>query len=150
MLYYVQQLFANIGCSPFGVGQVAHSHFITSKIRAVTLNWNSNVAGRKRMYLVVSQPEERSCSEVWWYDSRYFCISGQTAVGWVWLEWVLTFSNLWALCRHLTSPMSLMLGGWVPIKFWAVLITRLLPCRDLFSWSIHIPNQCFLLLFCKS
>lgn len=30
----------------------------------------------------------------------------------LWLVWVLSFSMLWALCRHLTLLMSLMLCRW--------------------------------------
>lgn len=33
------------------------------------------------------------------------------------LGWLLTFSILWALCRHLASPMTLMLRRWLPIMF---------------------------------
>ena len=37
----------------------------------------------------------------------------------------LSFCILLALCRHLTSPVSLMLCKWVPVMFWAVLIPLL-------------------------
>ena len=30
----------------------------------------------------ISQPEERSCSAVWWHGSWYFCIFCQMAAGW--------------------------------------------------------------------
>ncbi len=39
-----------------------------------------SIGGVRRMNLEVSQPEESSCSGVWWYGSRYF-ISCQTAAG---------------------------------------------------------------------
>ncbi len=52
----------------------------------------------------------------------------------LWLRWVLSFSSLWALRRP--SPHSLMLGRWVPMMFWAVLITR---CRALLSWAVTNP-----------
>ena len=38
----------------------------------------------------------------------------------LWLEWKLSVSILWALFRHLTSLISLMLGKWVPMMFHAV------------------------------
>ena len=66
-----------------------------------TLNWS------------VSQPKERGCSLVWWYSSGYFCILSQMTV---WEQtvtgWVLSFCILWALCRHLTSLISVMLSRW--------------------------------------
>ena len=48
------------------------------------------------------------------------------AAGWnrLWLGRVMSFSMLWTLCRHLKSPISLMLCQWVPVIFVAVLITR--------------------------
>ncbi len=63
-----------------------------------------------------------------------FCISSQTAAGWTGCCW-------WVLHRHLTTPISLMLCRWVPMMFWAVLITR---CRTLLSWAVHKP---FVVLF---
>ena len=36
----------------------------------------------------VSQPGEWSCSVVWWYSSRYFCISCQVATGWTNRLWL--------------------------------------------------------------
>ena len=68
--------------------------------------------GVLRMSSGVSQPEESSCAVVWWYCSRYFCISCQRAAGQTgWMGgWVLSFGILWALCRHLTSLISLMLS----------------------------------------
>lgn len=68
---------------------------------------------RMRMSGEVSQPEERRCSVVWWCDGRYFCISLQTAAGST--GWVLSFSILGALRRHLTSPMPLMLSRCPPV-----------------------------------
>ena len=38
--------------------------------------------------------------------------------------WVLSFSMLWIVGRHLTSPISVMLCKWVPMMFWVVLITH--------------------------
>ena len=59
----------------------------------------------------VSQPLEISCSVVWWYSrSASFARwqqGGKTVAG-----WMLSFTILWALCRCLTSPMSLMLCRW--------------------------------------
>lgn len=37
---------------------------------------------------------------------------GETDCG---LGWVFVFEYLWAQCRHSTSPISLMLGRWVPM-----------------------------------
>lgn len=56
----------------------------------------------------------------------------------LWLQWILSFNIHWALGRHLTSPISMKLGKWVPVMFWVVLITC---CRALLSWAIHIPYQ---------
>ncbi len=54
------------------------------------------------------------------------------------LGWVLSLSILWALSRHLTSLILLMLGTCVPMMFRAVLITC---CRALLSWALHKPCQ---------
>ncbi len=48
-------------------------------------------------------------------DIVYFYISSQAAAGvnrWL-LGWVLAFSILWALCRHLNSLISLRLAVWM-------------------------------------
>ena len=50
----------------------------------------------------------------------------------------VVFSILWALCRHLTSVLSLMLLRWVPMMLWTVLIARY---RDLMSLTVHEPHQ---------
>lgn len=55
-----------------------------------------------RMSSGVSRPGDWSCSVVWLYGSRYFCICCQMAwVNTLWLGRGLSFSILWALCRHL-------------------------------------------------
>lgn len=41
---------------------------------------------------------------------------------------------LWALCRHLTLLISLMLSKCAPMMFWVVLITH---CRALLSWAMQ-------------
>ncbi len=51
---------------------------------------------------------------------------------------VLSLYILWALCRHFTSLISLMLSRLVPMTFWAVLITW---GRALLSWAGHEPCQ---------
>ncbi len=60
-----------------------------------------NSDGVQGMNLKVSQPEDRSCSGVWWYDSGYLHTSCQMAAGW--LGWLLSFSILQALRRHLSD-----------------------------------------------
>ncbi len=59
-----------------------------------------------------------------------------SSVNRLWLGWV--FSFFWALCCHLTSPMSLILCGWVPLMLWEVLITH---CRAFLSGATHEPCQ---------
>ena len=49
----------------------------------------------------VSQTEERRCSVVWWYG-RYHLSDG-SRVNRLWVGWVLAFSILWSLCRHLNT-----------------------------------------------
>ncbi len=70
---------------------------------------------------LVSQPEERSCSTVWWYSSGYFCITCQMAAGWTGCCWgptPLSLSILWVLCRYRTSLISLMLSRWCSNQRW--------------------------------
>ena len=55
-----------------------------------------------------------------------------------WIGWLLSYIILWALCRHLTSPIALMLCRWVPMIFWPVLLIR---CRDFLSWTVHKARQ---------
>ena len=62
-----------------------------------------------------SQLEEWSGSVVWWYGRGYFVyylLTDDSRMNWLWLE---SFSILLALCRYLTSPISLMLSRWVPM-----------------------------------
>ncbi len=47
------------------------------------------------------------------------------------LRWVLSFSILWTLHRQLTS---LLIGRWVPMMFWEVLIPR---CTILFLYYLN-------------
>ncbi len=56
------------------------------------------------------------------------------------LGWVLSFNILQALHRHLTSPMSLMLGRWVPMMLWAVLLT-LLQSPPVLDRAHHMPTK---------
>ena len=50
----------------------------------------------------------------------------------------VVFSVLWALSRHVTSLLSLMLFRWVPMMLWAVLIAHY---RDLMFSAVHEPYQ---------
>ncbi len=68
-----------------------------------------------RMSWGVLQTEERSCSGVWWQWIFLCRLPDGSRVNRLLLGWVLSFSIFWALCRHLTSLMSLTLGRWVPI-----------------------------------
>ncbi len=47
---------------------------------------------------------------------------GSKVVGYCGWGWVVSFHILWALRKHITSPMCLMLCRWVPMMFCAVLI----------------------------
>ncbi len=58
----------------------------------------------------------------------------------LWLGWVLSFSILQTLCMLSIPLISIMLGRWVPMMFWVVLITH---CRALLSWAVHKPRQSF-------
>ena len=65
--------------------------------------------------------EGRGCSVVESYSSGYFW----SKVTRLWPRWVLSFSILWALSsvqtpHSLASPVSLMLGRWRPVMFWAI------------------------------
>ena len=47
----------------------------------------------------------------------------------------LSFSILWALCRRLTLPISLMRCRWVPMMFWVVLFTG-------WTWLVSVWYLC--------
>ena len=70
------------------------------------MSWNPIMLQKKEMM-------NECCPVVWWYDSRYFCIFCQMAAGWTDCGWVgVVFSYLWALYRHLSLLISLMLCRW--------------------------------------
>ena len=90
-------------------------------------------------WVQVSQPEERSFSIVYWYSSGYLCIFCQTAAGSTHCGWggcclVVSF-GLWP---DLNWLVTLMIGNWVPVVLWVVLITCI---RAFLSWALHKPHQ---------
>ena len=91
-----------------------------------------------------SQPSVWSCSVIWWYSSRYLCAFCSRANK---LRQVcmLFYVILLALCRHLTSHISLMLKRWVPSMCWPVLTTRLGTFR--LSWVLTCRSPSCVRLF---
>lgn len=86
---------------------------------------------------IVLQPEERTCCEVLWDDSRYVCLSDSSRVnrGVAFLFCFLFFSC--ALGPD-TSLVSQKLGTTlVLVIFWEILITS---CR-VFSWGVYVHYQ---------
>ncbi len=106
-----------------------------NKTEKKTINYD----GVWRMNLEVPQPENRSCSVVWWYDSRYFCITCQAEAGWTRCCWVgychfVSFGLDAGASPHQCHLCSVQ----VPMMFWTVLITC---CRALLSWAVRKPCQ---------
>ena len=62
-------------------------------------------------------------------------VSFTSSVNSRWPGLVLCFSLLRALCRHLTSAISLILRWCAPTIFWVVLIKR---CRAFLSWAVPL------------
>ncbi len=117
----------NASCSPF----IRHTQ------KKKFTDYREYIYGMRRMGWGVLQPEERSCFIVWWYDSRYFCITCQMAAGWTasgWGGYCLLIS--FGLCAGTSPHLTLMLSRWVPVMFWMVLTT----CwRALLFWVMHKP-----------
>ena len=55
-----------------------------------------------------------------WCQILLYLLPDVSTVNRLWLGWVSSFSNLWALSRHLTLLISLMFYMWVPVMFWPV------------------------------
>ncbi len=70
----------------------------------------------RRVNCKISQPEERTCSVVWWYNSGYFSIACQMAAGQTgccWGGYCLLAS--FGLCAGTSPDCSLRLSRWVPM-----------------------------------
>ena len=68
-----------------------------------------------------------------WQRILLYFLPDRSRVKRLWLGWMLPFWIRCALCRGVTSVMSLMLGRWVLTMFWAVSITTSDVCsRDAF------------------
>ena len=83
----------------------------------------------------VSQPGEWSCSVVWWYGGRYFCICCQMAAGWTDCGmWVLSFSISLHWCHWCSVD-----GGS------NVLVVLISHWRTFLSWGMY--KLCIFVMF---
>ncbi len=114
----------NASCRPF---------MIHTKTKDIVLWWSAEdelslTAWRKKLL----------CSLVAQQQILLYLLPDGRRVNKLWVGWILSFCILWALHRHLSSLISLMVGKWVPVIFCAILITH---CRVLLSWAMHVPSQ---------